>query len=75
MTRPSSPEYQPDAEGRRTLIGLTYNETLEFERLDASLPYDAAHVWPDVNLPMLPMEIRWLELWEKHRSAYLGKTA
>ncbi len=63
------PEYQLDNSGRRLLRGLTYDETLEFERLDASLPYDGLHVWPVEGLPLLPMEQRWLELWDKHQAA------
>lgn len=36
-------EYSQDAAGRRVLTGLS-EETGEFFRLDASLPYDGAHV-------------------------------
>lgn len=69
------PDYQLDSSGRRCLVGLTYEETTEFETLDASLPYDGARVWPDESLPQLPMEIRWLELWEKHQAALRSKSA
>ena len=66
-------EYQLDGGGRRILAGLTHEETLEFEKLDDRLPYDGQAVWPDETLPTLPMEVRWLELWEKHQTALLSK--
>jgi len=65
-------EYDLDALGRRVLRGLTYSETVDFETLDASLPYGGQHVWPD-GLPLLPMEQRWLELWRKQRAVALRK--
>jgi hypothetical protein len=68
-------EYQLDGGGRRILVGLTHEETLEFEKLDDRLPYDGQSVWPDETLPLLPMEVRWLELWEKHQTALLSRSA
>jgi len=35
--------YELDVRGR--MAGLSLEETAEFRRLDASLPYDGAHVW------------------------------
>lgn len=66
--------YENDATGRRVLVGLTADETEEFERLDAALPYDGELVWPDIDLPLLPMEERWLELWNRHANARDRKT-
>ena len=68
MPRRSQPDCQRDTLGRLVLLGLTYEETLEFRKLDASLPYDGKAVWPD-ELPLLPIEERWLELWSKHHEA------
>jgi hypothetical protein len=75
MTEPFTPEYHFDGQGRRVLRGLTYEETVEFEKLDASLPFGGTHVWPDPVLPVLPMEARWRELWDKHQAALASKRA
>jgi hypothetical protein len=61
--------YRHDEQGRLVLIGLSWKETREFERLDESLPFEGQHVWPTQDLPVLPMEARWLELWTRHRAA------
>jgi hypothetical protein len=60
-----------DEQGRLILIGLSFDETAEFERLDVSLPFDGLHVWPDLgdDIPLLPIEVRWRELWAKHENA------
>ena len=55
-----------DESGR--MAGLTDEETAEFRRLDDSLPYGGEHVWPPESAPLLPIEVRWLELWERHRA-------
>jgi hypothetical protein len=49
-------EYGLDEKDRRVLTGLTYEETTEFELLEAQLPMYAA-------------ELRWLELFNKHDRA------
>lgn len=69
MSDPFEARFGFDDLGRRVLVGLTYEETREFEALDASVPYDGELVWPDRNLPILPVETRWLALWEKHERA------
>jgi hypothetical protein len=46
-------QYEFDQKGRRILAGLTHDETIEFEALEAQLPMRAA-------------ELRWLELFNKH---------
>ena len=65
--------YFVDAGGRRVLIGLTLEETFEFERLDsqpvANLPdrqlaRDEGVLWP------VPGEHRWQELYAKHEGAW-----
>jgi hypothetical protein len=61
--------YRRDEQGRLVLIGLSWQETREFERLDESLPFEGHHVWPTQGLPVLPEEARWFELWTKHRAA------
>ena len=65
--------YFVDAGGRRVLIGLTFEETFEFERLD-SQPVDGQAddqiarggnvLWPVVG------EQRWQELYAKHEGAW-----
>lgn len=49
-------EYTLDRLGRRVLVGLTFEETTEFELLEA-------------QLPMYQAELRWLELFNKHEHA------
>jgi hypothetical protein len=66
-------EYLIDGNGHKVRIRLTHEETVEFEALDASLPYDREWIWPDKSLPLLPMEKRWLELWKKHEAPALAK--
>jgi hypothetical protein len=64
--------YFVDAVGRRVLIGLTLEETFEFERLDnenaaggeSSISRAADGLWPAVG------EQRWLELYAKHEGAW-----
>ena len=75
MTDRFTPEYHLDGEGRRILRGLTHEETVEFEKLDASLPFGGTHVWPDQGLPLLPIEARWRELWDKHQASLASKSA
>jgi hypothetical protein len=65
--------YFVDAGGRRVLIGLTPEETFEFERLDSEqaagqeglqAASEGRHLWPDAG------EQRRLELYEKHEGAW-----
>lgn len=69
MQRRLPPDRQRDARGRTIFVGLTYEETQEFRKLDARLPFDGQHVWPTDGVPILPMEERWNELWTKHQAA------
>ena len=58
--------YFVDAVGRRVLIGLTHEETFEFERLDSLAPNDehGRQLRPTTG------EQRWLELYSKHEDAW-----
>jgi hypothetical protein len=65
--------YFVDSGGRRVLIGLTFEETFEFERLDSQpvaghvdgeIARDASVLWPVVG------ERRWQELYAKHEGAW-----
>lgn len=61
--------YCHDNAGRTVLAGLTFEETIEFKNIDECLPFNGLHVWPTEALPLLPMEVRWQELWTKHQAA------
>jgi len=69
---PFSTDYRLDPKGRRILAGLSFEETAEFEELDARLPYDAKQACASSSsvVPLPPMEVRWLELYRKHRAAF-----
>ena len=56
-------EYTLDERGRRVLRGLDFEETTEFELLQAARPMDRG---PDGSLPQ---DMRWLELFNKHEHA------
>jgi hypothetical protein len=62
-------EYTLDQRGRRVLRGLSFQETTEFELLNAARPMDRR---PDGSLTE---ELRWLELFNKHEHARATKTA
>jgi hypothetical protein len=55
-----------------TLAGLTIEESEEFARLDDSVPFDGALVWPTTEMPHQQGELRWLELWNRHAAATGG---
>lgn len=63
-----------DAFGNRVRIGLTYAETLEFERLDVSEPLDHEGnplPWDAQSEAVRKSEDRWFELYRKHEAARL----
>jgi hypothetical protein len=63
-----------DAYGNRVRVGLTFAETLEFERLDALEPIDGEGnpvPWDAQNEAMRRSEDRWFELYRKHEAARL----
>ena len=65
--------YFVDEIGRRVLIGLTIEETSEFETLDSlpALDENGNHVARDEKgIPTTTREKRWLELYSKHDQAW-----
>lgn len=62
--------YVADVSGRRVLVGLTLEESSEFEDLDTSLPTLPGRDEPGVG-PVTPVEGRWLELYDKHDKAWI----
>jgi hypothetical protein len=65
--------YFVDNGGRRVLIGLTLEETFEFETLDSlsALDEGGSHVaWDENGAPTTTREKRWLELYSKHDNAW-----
>jgi hypothetical protein len=64
--------YGTDKDGHRVLIGLSVEETFEFETLDDLSPLDetgASIAWRD-GVPITTREKRWLELYQKHEEAW-----
>jgi len=64
--------YFVDAQGHRVLIGLSSDETAEFEALDLSsaddgMPVAAADISEGV---VGENDVRWLELYLKHEGAW-----
>jgi len=69
--------YRIDENGRRVLVGLSIEETFEFETLDDISPFDESgyHIpWQD-GVPITPREKRWLELYQKHEQAWRALVA
>lgn len=64
--------YFVDRQGHRVLIGLSLDETAEFEALDLpSMNADHAVVEQGVSRgAAVAGEIRWLELYSKHEGAW-----
>jgi hypothetical protein len=65
--------YFVDESGRRVLIGLSIEETFEFETLDnlPALDESGKHVaWDQNGTPTTTRERRWLELYGKHDRAW-----
>lgn len=58
-------------EHRRPLVGLTFEETMEFEALEELPPLDGnGNIgWTFEGEPTTPREKRWLELYRKHETA------
>jgi len=64
--------YCIDKDGRRVLVGLSIEETFEFETIDDLAPLDetgARIAWSD-GVPLTTREKRWLELYQKHDRAW-----
>jgi hypothetical protein len=63
----SSPRrYYVDQTGRRVLVGLTMEETFEFERLDQPDPLNGTFG----ETAIVSREERWRELYMKHDDAW-----
>ena len=65
--------YFVDQNARRVLIGLTIEETLEFETIDSvpALDDSGNHTaWDENGIPTTAREKRWLELYSKHDQAW-----
>jgi hypothetical protein len=58
-----------DGDSKRVLIGLTFEETIEFDSLERHInetgpfPHISRDEWHSSE------EKRWLELWDKHQAA------
>ncbi len=64
-----SRNYGRDDQGREVLLGLTYEETIEFAILDA-LPLDPRSIPWEAEVCEFPAsEGRWLELYARHLTA------
>ena len=62
-----------DQKGRRVLVGLSAEETREFETLDSVPPSDGGGnrvAWTFGGDPTTSREKRWLELYTKHDEAW-----
>jgi hypothetical protein len=79
MMPPSSREdfgrHSCPQENGRCLAGLSFEETIEFETLEALPPLDDnGNVgWTLEGEPTTPREKRWLELYSKHERALKPK--
>jgi hypothetical protein len=65
--------YHIDGNGRRVLVGLTTEETREFETLDSISPSDDSGNrigWTFGGEPTTGLERRWLQLYAKHDEAW-----
>jgi len=62
--------YFVDGDGQRVLIGLTIEETSEFETLDSLPALDESGAWNEDGVPSTTREKRWLELYTKHDAAW-----
>lgn len=65
--------YFVDAVGRRVLIGLTHDETFEFERLDSQPVSRQEGKDAVLDRTFRRVEVgeqRWLELYAKHEGAW-----
>jgi hypothetical protein len=64
--------YRVDKRNRRVLVGLSIEETFEFQTLDDLAPLNdsGGHIpWP-AGVPITTRERRWLELYQKHDAAW-----
>jgi hypothetical protein len=69
--------YRIDESGRRVLVGLSIEETFEFETLSDLAPLDdsgSPFPWRD-GVPITSRERRCLELYQKHAAAWRAMAA
>jgi hypothetical protein len=69
--------YRIDKSGRRVLVGLSIEETFEFETLSDLAPLDDSGSpipWRD-GVPITSRERRCLELYQKHDAAWRAMVA
>ena len=73
LSHDSPRRYFVDGDGQRVLVGLTTEETSEFETLD-SLPAFKTRsgqvLWEQSGSAASRQEKRWLELYTKHEQAW-----
>jgi hypothetical protein len=62
--------YCVDAHGRRVLIGLSPEETAEFESLEDTSAMESGSPTSVGGIPLKVQEARWLELYAKHDIAW-----
>jgi hypothetical protein len=67
--------YYVDERRRRVLIGLSAEETLEFEKLDELPPLADRTARSDKAAPATIREKRWFELYIKHDAAWTNWAA
>ena len=63
--------YFVDAQGHRVLIGLSLQETAEFEALDVAAETPQIVTETGLGKEAAPVDdVRWLELYSKHEGAW-----
>src|SRR4051812_30058968 len=69
-----SERFTIDQTGRRVLAGLSFEETREFETLDALPPPEGERIsWTFGGQPSTQREKRWLELYTRHNEAWKAR--
>jgi hypothetical protein len=62
-------DYQIDAQGNRVLIGLSLEETEEFQRLEETIANSCPRSQIGDQDWALPEDQRWTEMFEEHETA------
>ena len=73
LSKCSPRRYFVDGDGRRVVVGLTTEETLEFETLDSLFALGSGSgslLQEQDGAPVGRQERRWLELYTKHEQAW-----
>ncbi len=73
LDRDAPRRYMVDAAGQRVLVGLTIEETIEFEQLDSPASRRLSNgqvLWNGRDVSPTKPEQRWLELYAKHDRAW-----